>query len=113
MRRHVLLGVVALLGTVQAHAQWVPGWCTVTPEEPTCSEPVTIEMGGEWPNSCIPNGSGITVDGEEIHFTAVHDYEPGTACAQAFTAWSLAEDVGPLEPGTYTVYAILYSTVYL
>lgn len=83
---------------------WPPQWFQVTPDEPTSADPLTISLGGEWPHSCIPNGSALEVVGDEVHFEVIVDYPPGTFCAQVITPWSLAEDVDPLPPGTYTVY---------
>jgi hypothetical protein len=90
-------------------ANWAPDTMEVSPEHPTASSRVAITVGGTWGNSCAPNESLITVAGQSIYFTAIHSYPPHIVCATVITSWHLTEEVGPLSPGTYTVYARLIS----
>ena len=69
---------------------------------------MTITLGGQWPDSCAPNGSGVNVIGQTVYFDVIHNYPPGIFCLMVITPWSLAETLGPLLPGTYTVRATLY-----
>jgi hypothetical protein len=78
----------------------------IFPANPTEFDFITITVSGEWPNSCVPNVSYVTVIGDSIHFEVFDDYPPG-ACLQVVTSWELTNYVGPLSPGTYTIYAHL------
>jgi hypothetical protein len=87
---------------------WPPtGGAAIVPPNPTSSDVVAITLSGDWPDSCIPNGSAVSVTGNDIYFDVIWDYPPGTACLTVITPWARTESVGPLSPGTYTVYARL------
>ncbi len=75
----------------------------IVPESPTSSDVVTITLSGWW-GGCAPNVSNISVEGNNIYFDALLDYPPDTLCIYAIWQWELSEDVGPLSPGTYSVY---------
>lgn len=99
------------LGTSQALAEWWwPPLMTVTPAKPTSACKADIKLKGEWPNSCIPTGSEISVTGNEIHFKVLLPYPLGTFCLQVITPWSQTQSVGPLDPGKYSVYASAWNT---
>ena len=109
------LGLLALLslGSAPATAQswWWPPSMTV-PDCPTTGAAVLITVWGDYPNSCIPNGSAVSVTGQLIQFDVILDYPPGVYCLQVITPWSLSEPVGPLAAGTYSVYARLFHTFF-
>jgi hypothetical protein len=64
---------------------------------------VTITLSGEWPNSCIPDDSAISVSGNNIYFNVIHDVPPWVICFHVITGWEQTQPVGPLPPGTYTL----------
>ncbi|UCG33957.1 MAG: hypothetical protein JSU68_04830 [Phycisphaerales bacterium] len=113
--RIAVFGLAALaafgLGAAEATAQywWWPPNMAVAPQFPTTEDEVTVTMGGEWPDSCIPNDSAIAgpVD-DEICFDVIWDYPPGTICLMVITPWARSETIGPLPAGTYSVYATLF-----
>jgi hypothetical protein len=105
-----LAAVVAftlLLGTPVTDAQWWwPPEMSVYPPQPSTQDMVKITMWGEWPDSCIPNGSEIQPPtGNAIYFDLIWGYLPGTCCLTVITPWQRSEQVGPLPVGTYRVYA--------
>ncbi len=103
--------VASLSSAAQAQWWWPPQACMIEPEQPTTADPVTITLAGEWPNSCVPNGSYAAVVGQEVYFDVYADYPPGTMCADMITPWGRSETVGPLAAGTYTVIATLYDAL--
>jgi hypothetical protein len=100
------LGAAMLLAPV-ASAQW---WWPPTnglSVAPVCLDPSTtvqLTLSGDWHDACIPNMSSVQVTGTDIDFTTIREPPPGI-CAAVITPWSLTEQVGPLAPATYTVYA--------
>jgi len=86
---------------------WPASYVEVVPQNPTPADVVAITLGGEWPDSCIPRDSAISVVGNDIYFDVIYDYPPGTPCATVISGWDRTESIGPLSPGTYTVYARL------
>ena len=111
MKKASLIGLVLfcmMAGQVVGDDWWWPptGGAMVTPQNPIWSDIVAITLSGEWPHSCIPNDSAILVVPHGIYFDVILDYPPG-ACLTVITPWERTESVGPLPPGTYTVYARL------
>jgi len=102
-----LFALILVLGLAsQAGAWWWPptGGTVIEPAHPTSSDVVTITIGGDWPDSCAPYDSSIRMEGQSIYFdVAVGGGRRG--CADVITAWSQTKTLGPLSPGTYTVYA--------
>lgn len=94
----VLLFLVA--GTLTAETE-------IFPTNPTEFDVIGITVSGWWPDSCVPNVSFVSVTEDSIHFEVFDDYPPGTVCAQVVTSWELTDYVGPLSPGTYTIYVYL------
>ena len=112
MRLHALmLGAVAAAGlgglTERAGAQW---WWPPTEGlgvSPSCidpSTPIELRLAGQWPDHCVPNGSMVVVDGNEIHIITMRE-PPPQLCFTVITNWSLAQSAGPLPVGRYTVLA--------
>jgi len=84
---------------------WVPEDIEIVPENPTSADVVDITFSGNWPDSCIPTGSNVRVDGSDIYFEVFED--TSGACWAVITPWEQTQSVGPLSPGRYTVYAAL------
>lgn len=96
--------------TSQAASDW--WWpptdgATIVPPNPTSSDVVSITLSGEWPDSCIPEDSAISVTGNNIYFDVIHDVPPWVACLTVIMGWQQTQAVGPLPAGTYTVYTRL------
>ena len=97
-----------MAGQAAGNWDWPPtNGATISPQNPTSADTVFITLSGDWRNSCTPNGSGISVVGNDIYFDVIWDYPPGTICLLYIAYWERTESVGPLSPGTYTVYARL------
>jgi hypothetical protein len=77
----------------------------IVPEHPASCDVVVITLSGYWSSSCIPNDSAISVVGNDIYFDVIWNYPPGISCLTVITPWERIRFVGPLSPGTYTVYA--------
>ncbi len=86
---------------------WPPSYTEIVPEHPTSCDVVAITLGGEWPDSCIPNYSAVSVVGNNIYFDVILGYPPGIVCALVITPWELTESVGPLPTGAYTIHVCL------
>jgi len=97
----------------QAAGDWQWADAEIFPKNPTSSDVVVITLSGWWGSSCIPNASDILVMGNDIYFDVIHDYPPGTVCATVISPWERVESVGPLQPGTYTVYARIVGYPYI
>ena len=106
MKKMTLIGFTILF-VITSRVFGAPDWCAVKifPEHPSSNDVVAITLSGEWSNGCIPNGSAVSVVGNDIYFTVIHDYPPDIFCTMAFTGWTRTESVGPLLGGTYRVYA--------
>ena len=108
MYRFMLVLALAVELVTSAEGQcWPPG-ASVQPPQPTTQDQVTITLGGEWSNSCIPNVSYAVVVGDTINFGVIHAYPPDVVCLMVMTWWSRSETIGPLPDGTYVVEATLY-----
>ena len=110
--RAILLAVmvVVVLGwsaNVSAGMWWWPptGETLIEPANPTSSDVVTITVCGDWPDSCIPYDATVRTEGNSIYIDVI--WEPEQLCFTVISAWSQVQSVGPLSPGTYTVYAAL------
>lgn len=103
----VVVLVVAAVPTSAQEWWWPPTEpVAVAPENPGASDVVSIMLGGEWPDSCVPEGSSVLVCGNDILFSVFPS--PETTCYFWIAGWSQTQSVGPLAPGTYTVHAGLY-----
>jgi len=103
--------VISLSSQVSAwgppSAWWPPNDVEIVPGNPTSSDAVNITLSGSWGNACAPNASVISVVDNDIYFDVIQDYPPGVHCALVVTPWWLTEEVGPLEVGSYSLYARL------
>ena len=77
----------------------------IVPSNPTSHDIVCITLSGWWPDSCIPIGSAISVEGDHIYFDVIDD--PNLSCWTVPTEWAQTQYIGPLPAGMYTVYACL------
>jgi hypothetical protein len=87
---------------------WPPSECVSFPDDPSCVDDVTVRLGGQWPDTCIPTGSFARVEGDTIVFEVHVDYPKGTGCLFVIVPWLQVQDVGVLSAGNYTVVAELY-----
>ena len=116
MKRHgmIALGLILLLSLpLQAAVPPVLPQIdlTVTPENPTSSENLSLTLSGNWFDSCVPEGFDLQVlSGDSIWIDLLlpgwntkGDCEPA-ACLQVVTPWQLTRGIEPLSPGTYDVF---------
>ena len=92
-----------IAGQAAGDSQWADA--EIFPQNPTSSDVVVITLSGQWGSSCIPNSSTVTVTDNDIYFDVIWDYPPDIGCYTVMTPWELRRSVGPLTPGTYSVYA--------
>jgi hypothetical protein len=88
----------------------------IQPPNPTDRDFVTIELSGEWPNSCVPSHPAVSVIEHEFirHEIRIATASPGQICLPVLTPWSLSVPIGLLDAGSYDVvvtYAIAGRTV--
>ena len=112
MKKIIFLSLaVFFLMASPAISSWSPWWwpptsdTVVVPQSPTSSDVVAIILSGEWPDSCIPRDSAISVISNNIYFDVISS--PQSGCYGVITPWEQTQSVGPLSPGTYSVYARL------
>jgi len=110
MKRAISI-ILAVLFVTTGQSELPPyhwlGGTDISPQHPTSADTIAITVWGEWPNSCVPNGSAVEVTGNHIYFDVLRDYSDGVYCLTVISPWARAEDVGPLPEGTYTIYAQL------
>jgi hypothetical protein len=105
--RILIWGVMLSVAPVErSSAQWV-SWCSVVPEEPTSEDVVTLTIGGQWGDSCVPQEPLTQVVGSTVHMDTDVSH-PGVECLGVVTEWSVSDSVGPLPTGTCTVTASAY-----
>lgn len=102
-----IIFAVLLIIAGQALSEELPFDVEVVPPNPTSHDVVYITASGEWDDSCVPNRSAVRLEGNNIYFDVIWDYDWGVICATVISGWELTESVGPLPAGTYTVYACL------
>lgn len=86
---------------------WPPESCSIEPGAATTSDPITITLGGDWPDACIPD-SCCTVVSDDAVCVNVFMGDAGSGCPTVVTPWSLSEAVGALPAGAYVVKAAVY-----
>ncbi|MEZ4864700.1 MAG: choice-of-anchor Q domain-containing protein [Caldilineaceae bacterium] len=74
---------------------------TVEPAAPTTSDPISITVAGELPNSCTPHRESFAMNGHAIDI--VSGPTDAQICLPVSTAWSYSVQVGPLAAGVYTI----------
>ena len=97
MKKASLVGFAVLL-IFACHSLGDAEWCDdieINPKNPTSSDVVSITLSGWWPDSCVPNGSGISVVGTDIYFDVLWDYPPDVICATVITEWDQTQFLNP------------------
>jgi len=106
---NLVLVISVLLSIISAQAIgdgfWPPSDVQIEPQKPTSADVVAITLSGTWPDSCVPDVSYISVEGNDIYFGVIRSFSE--SCSQELTPWQLTESVGPLSPGTYNLYIAL------
>ena len=104
--RHVLV-FLGLAGWAFGHGWWWPptGGAMIVPAHPNSSDTVTITLKGDWPDTCIPTGSSVSLQGNNIFIDVMVHGQGG--CLTINTPWEQTQTVGPLAPGLYIVWARL------
>ena len=101
-----LLSWISLVGISSAGE--LPSWIGEASVAPVDAQGfASVTLGGVWNNSCVPSSIAHAIDGETIQLDLAHP-GVGTVCAEVLTEWSLEHNIGPLDSGTYSVFASLY-----
>ncbi len=93
-----------ITGEVNGAWWWPPSNTEILPENPTSADVVVITLSGSWPDSGVPDGSAISVSGNNIYFDVIDQSSFGLT---VITPWERKRSVGPLAAGTYTVFTRL------
>ena len=107
-RTMISLAVVwSLQGSVLA--QELPDWVGAVEVVPPDSLRFgAITLSGEWLDTCVPDIITHTVTDAIIDLEIEHA-GINVGCGDAITPWSLTEEFGPLETGSYSIHATLYA----
>jgi hypothetical protein len=112
MKRQILVVSVLLVffflssSSLATNWWWPPtGGAQVVPSNPSTSDIVAITLSGDWPDSCVPIGSSVSVIGSNIYFNVFSN--PSGICLDIVMGWHQSQSVGPLAAGTYHIYASL------
>jgi hypothetical protein len=107
MKYQTALPILALAATTllcaPVQAQTLDTFGTV-PAAPAPGDHVVLQLGGIWPDGCVPEASRtlVTRTGSKVDVRFNYSGFSG-ACTAALTPWSLDVPVGPLDAGEYTV----------
>lgn len=105
--RHAILSATLLCFTsLTAHAGMT--FSTISPNEATPSDPLTILVLGQQVTTCVANERTLAVQGSAVTLTITMMDEG--FCNPAVTPWSVEHPVGPLPAGNYTLSVRLIST---
>jgi hypothetical protein len=72
----------------------------ISPATPTNITPISIEISGTWPSSCVPHKPQVSIIDKQIHITTTPS---GNNCQDVFASWYHSLDIGTLPVGTYEV----------
>jgi hypothetical protein len=83
-----------------------------SPANPTSQDIVDLSISGLWPNTCVPNGTNVFVNGDAIEVRlllpgALDCNEP--ICTPVLSAFGVTAGVGPLAPNVYNVFVRVVS----
>lgn len=100
----VLAITAALAGVSLAQGGWNPSSYTLdmTPLRPNSSEAITLTLSGQWPDSCVPVGSNISVVGNDILWDIRLDMSD-RYCLDVISSWHQTQTIDPLAVGLYRV----------
>ena len=76
MKKAILISLMLLL-TIGGQANawyWPPASIEILPVSPSSADVLSITLSGEWPDSCIPNDSTISLGSNEIYLDAILNY---------------------------------------
>jgi hypothetical protein len=103
MRPLQLLILVLALAT-PASAEYL----RIVPPAPDSDDPVVLEAGGIWSDSCVPGSPSISRLGSQIDVTLT--VRSGGGCLLATTPWQQYIPVGTLSAGVYSARVLIASS---
>jgi hypothetical protein len=77
---------------------------TITPPRPDSKTATIVKLEGIWGDSCTPDNPVVSLLDANINIDLT---TRSGLCAEVLTAWSQKVSVGPLDPGLYTVRALI------
>lgn len=72
----------------------------ISPPNPVSNDNIVYRLSGTWRDSCVPQSPKVSVSAGEVR---IRTSNPGSACAQVLTPWSLMGSLGELTPGGYSL----------
>ena len=97
--------LLTLLFAHQASTQNTSGivQCSIaaSPLVATVDDPITLHVGGIWPDACIPTYQSHTINGSTVQVFALWDYPVPSVCPAVITPWGFQIDLGQLPANVY------------
>jgi hypothetical protein len=90
-----------------AQAWWWPPQWQVDPVCPHPSNPITVQVSGQWPDLCPPDAIEVFRHGLQIDIR-VTSPSVGPCVIPTISSWLLSEPIGILPAGVYEVYITHY-----
>jgi len=93
-----------MMGPAFGYDWWWPPTdeIVIVPSCPSSGETVSITLKGQWPDSCIPPGSTLWAQDDDLFFDVA---TRSGDCLAVITPWDQSQTVGPLAVGRYLVWA--------
>jgi hypothetical protein len=75
----------------------------LSPANPTSNDSITFVLSGVWHNGCVPQSPRVSVSAAAVR---IETSNPGSACVEALTPWTLSGPIGKLAPGDYSLIVV-------
>lgn len=100
----ILMFVSALAGFAFGQDDWMPALykLEISPPHPNSSQAITMTLRGVWRDGCVPTGSAVSVQGNDILWD-IFLAPMNMVCVQVISDWHQTRTLGPLAPGLYHV----------
>ena len=79
----------------------------IEPTAPDTHSFVTVSIGGAWPDACVPAGTETSFVGSTFTIVVHQSLSIDSGCLTVVTPWQQTAELGLLQPGTYTVHALI------
>ncbi len=99
-RVSVLLLLLIGAPGVASSAQDLNPRIEISPLNPVANDNIVYRLSGSWRDSCVPQSPKIAISTGEVR---IRTSNPGSACLQVITPWTLMGLIGELAPGGYSL----------